>query len=258
MATKKSTSIDEVDESLTSARFADVNPGIAEITRQEVQAAVKVVHEIYCARPTYSSSTPLLSSEPADEDADVGSNQPVTATPWTVCKAVITMLSLFAWMCAMAPLMGLGVDPLAFSMLAFFLVLALIYFVAIFACIQVRIAGKPKRIYPIPLTPEIRRQRVNGLLAMSLSFLGIYIMFYGIIWGWAVIFANPKTGVWQVYEVSRALQAKIDTENALPKLAACLQDIIPERNATIADISTCLTSMGIEKTYEKLAPTVLV
>ncbi|MCJ1401658.1 hypothetical protein MMC11_004875 [Xylographa trunciseda] len=258
MATKKSTSVGEIDESLSSARFADVNPGIVEITRQEVQAAVKVVHEAYCARPTYSSSTPLLSSKPADEDVDTGSNQPVTATPWMVCKAVLAMLSLFAWMGAMAPLMGLGVDPLAFSMLAFFLVLALIYFVAIFACIQVRIAGKPKKTDPIPLTQEIRRQRVNGLLAMSLSFLGIYIMFYGIIWGWAVIFANPQTGVWPVYKVSKALQAKINAENALPRLAACLQDAIPERNATIADISTCLTAMGIEKEYEKHAPTVLV
>ena len=131
MATQKSTSVGEVDESLTSARFADVNPGIAEITRQEVQAAVQVVHDIYCARPIYSSSTPLLSSKPADEDADTGSNQPVPATPLMVWKAVLAMLSLFVWMCAMAPLMGLGTDPLAFSMLSFFLVLALIYFVAI-------------------------------------------------------------------------------------------------------------------------------
>ena len=131
MATKNSTSVSEVDESLTSARFADVNPGIVEITRQEVQAAIKVVHEIYCAKPVYSSSTPLLSSVPADEDVDTRLTQPVPATPWMVCKAVIAMLSLFAWMCAMAPLMSLGVDPLAFSMLAFFLVLALAYFVAI-------------------------------------------------------------------------------------------------------------------------------
>jgi hypothetical protein len=46
------------------------------------------------------------------------------------------------------------------------------------------------------------------------------------------------------------VQAKIDAQNGLSRLAACLQEAIPERNATIADISTCLKAMGMKEAYE--------
>ena len=86
-------------------------------------------------------------------------------------------------------------------------------------------------------------------MAISFGMLGIYISFCGIIWGWAVMPANSPTSVWHMYKISRDLQAKIDAKHALSKLAACLQEAIPERNATIADFSTCLKGMGMEEAY---------
>jgi hypothetical protein len=109
--------------------------------------------------------------------------------------------------------------------------------------------GKPKKPDPVPLTPEGRRRKLNGIMAFSIGMLGLFIMFYGIIWVWAVMVDEPR-GVWPTYMVSRDLQAKIDAQHALSRLAACLQEAIPERNATIADISTCLKAMGMKEAYE--------
>jgi hypothetical protein len=86
-------------------------------------------------------------------------------------------------------------------------------------------------------------------MAFSIGMLGMYIMFYGIIWGWAVLIDAPQ-GVWPTYKVFMDVQAKIDVQNVLPRLAACLQEAIPERNATIADISTCLKAIGMKEAYE--------
>lgn len=77
-------------------------------------------------------------------------------------------------------------------------------------------------------------------------------MFYGIIWGWAVSFSSPATtsdSVWHTYRVWRDLQAKMDAPDVLSKLAVCLQEAIPNRNAAIADISVCLRAMGMDDSY---------
>jgi hypothetical protein len=94
-------------------------------------------------------------------------------------------------------------------------------------------------------------------MAFFIGMLGLFIMFYGIIWGWAVL-VDETRGVWPTYKIFMDVQAKIDARNALSRLAACLQEAIPERNATIADISTCLKAMGVKEAYEEVVPTVLV
>jgi hypothetical protein len=95
-------------------------------------------------------------------------------------------------------------------------------------------------------------------MAFFIGMLGLFIMFYGIIWGWAVMTVGEPGGVWRTYKVFRDMQAKIDAPHALSRLAACLQEAIPERNATIADISTCLKAMGVKEAYEEVVPTVSV
>lgn len=81
---------------------------------------------------------------------------------------------------------------------------------------------------------------------------GIYVIFYGIIWGWAVLGENDTKGppaVWHIYEVSRDLQAKISASNALSRLGSCLREAIPGRNATIEDVEVCLRAMGMNESY---------
>jgi hypothetical protein len=82
-------------------------------------------------------------------------------------------------------------------------------------------------------------------MAVSIGFLEMWIMFYGIIWGWAVIVTESPPGVW--HKVFRDIQAKIDASHSLSSFAACLQQATPERNATIADISTLSEGDGLER-----------
>jgi hypothetical protein len=139
MATTKYTRVSEEDDPLVNA--GPVHPGIAELVRQEVQTAIKGLHETWVAPPSYSSSAPLLSSTPADGHVDTEANQPVTLplppeppvtiSLWGWCKFAITMGAMILWMCGWGVLIATGVDPLAFSMLAFFLMLALSYYTVI-------------------------------------------------------------------------------------------------------------------------------
>lgn len=124
MATTKHTSVDEGDCPLTSVRPLD--PGVAQLIRQEVQAAINGVHESFSAPPSYSSSAPLLSSTIVAEDVDTEAQQPVTPPSMTLSDwgwLVLAMAPMFTWMLSWGVLSSLGVDPLDFAMLAFFLVL---------------------------------------------------------------------------------------------------------------------------------------
>jgi len=48
-----------------------------------------------------------------------------------------------------------------------------------------------------------------------------------------------------MYENVCDFQGKIDTPDALSRLANCLKEDIPGRNATIADFKTCLEALGM-------------
>src|SRR5438034_8167430 len=80
-------------------------------------------------------------------------------------------------------------------------------------------------------------------LAMSWSFLGMFLVFYGVIWLWSSL--KQDDSVMNMYRVSHDFQAKIDNPHALKLLTNCLQKALPDRNATIADFSTCLKAMGM-------------
>jgi hypothetical protein len=45
------------------------------------------------------------------------------------------------------------------------------------------------------------------------------------------------------------LQGKIDAPHALGGLVSCLQEAIPEHNATIVDVVMCLKAMGMDESY---------
>jgi hypothetical protein len=140
MATTKYTLVSEEDDPLASA--GPVHPSIAELVRQEVQTTIKGLHETWAAPPSYSSSVPLLSSTPAEGHVDTEATPPlppeppVTLSLWGWCKFAITMGATILWMCGWGVLIATGIDPLAFSMLAFFLVLALGYYTVIVCCSQ--------------------------------------------------------------------------------------------------------------------------
>jgi hypothetical protein len=89
------------------------------------------------------------------------------------------------------------------------------------------------------------------IMFMSLGFLSIYVLFYGVVWGWAVVIheGSRTPSVWYIYSVYHYLQGKIDASHALGGLASCLQEAIPERNATIVDVVMCLKAMGMDESY---------
>lgn len=102
---------------------------------------------------------------------------------------------------------------------------------------------------PLPDSSESKRPHENSIIAFSIAFLGLWILFICVIWAWAVVVTESPPGVWHVYTVWREVQAKIEVPYALWRLAACLRESIPKRNATIADISTCLRGMGMKESF---------
>jgi hypothetical protein len=158
MATTKYTLVSEEDDPLASA--GPVHPSIAELVRQEVQTAVEGLHEPWVAPPSYSSSAPLLSSTLTDDHVDTEANQPVTpplpleppltTSLWAWCKFAIAAGAMILVGCSFAVLLATGVDPLAFSVLAFFLTLALCYYTIIVCYFQ----------FPLDCTRTCLRQSI--------------------------------------------------------------------------------------------------
>jgi hypothetical protein len=115
--------------------------GIARLIREEVQAGIKSVYETFYAPPSYESSAPLLNSSPDEDDADAEGQQETGAsdherghTPETFLiwvKLFVTLSPLLAMIFSFPVLIGTGIDPLAFSMLAFIQVLALMWYIII-------------------------------------------------------------------------------------------------------------------------------
>jgi hypothetical protein len=55
--------------------------------------------------------------------------------------------------------------------------------------------------------------------------------------------------MWHRYELAIAFDAKLDVHDALEKLVGCIQQQIPERNATIEEVTACLREMGVRETW---------
>ncbi|KAH7416636.1 hypothetical protein BKA64DRAFT_739263 [Cadophora sp. MPI-SDFR-AT-0126] len=253
MATTKCTTVDEGESPLTNVRPLD--PDVAQLIRQEVQTAINDVHESFVPPPSYSSSTPLLNSTIVAEDVVTEAQQPITPPSMTLRDwgwFVFAMAPMLIWMFTWAVLSSLGVDPMGFALLAFFLVLFPLSSLMILGIISAYPGHEAKShdSAPLPLDPEEQKQARKAIIGLSWGILGLYLLLYAIVWLWAVMFGDAPNSVWHMYTVSRDLQAKIAIENVLGKLGACLHKMIPERNATIADISLCLKDMGMKESFE--------
>jgi hypothetical protein len=81
-------------------------------------------------------------------------------------------------------------------------------------------------------------------MLVAWAIFGVLLMFYGTIWLWSSL--RGKSSVLDMYRVSHGFQAKVDNPYALNLLTSCLQKALPNRNATVADFSTCLKAMGMK------------
>jgi hypothetical protein len=72
-------------------------------------------------------------------------------------------------------------------------------------------------------------------------------VFYGgaLFWGWLHAPGDTLQPLIHMNRVWMGFQAKIDAPDALSKLTTCLREALPDRNATIADFTTCLKKMGM-------------
>ena len=92
------------------------------------------------------------------------------------------------------------------------------------------------------------------VLYVTLSILAVYILFYAVIWMWGTITddgtENGLPSPWHIFVVSRKLQAKIGGPSSIEHLGTCLEEAIPHRDATIADVSRCLRIMGMKPFHD--------
>jgi hypothetical protein len=84
------------------------------------------------------------------------------------------------------------------------------------------------------------------LFWIGLFYYVTWWVFYGVAWAWALMrFLGQRQSVMEIARVWTGFQAKMDVQDSLTKLTACLQDGLPNRNATIADFVPCLKGMGV-------------
>jgi hypothetical protein len=85
-----------------------------------------------------------------------------------------------------------------------------------------------------------------ALFKLAVIYWGAWFAFYGTIWLWAVLhYPGSQQSVLQMSRVWVEFQSKMETKDALTKLTTCLREAIPDRNATIVDVTACLKEMGI-------------
>jgi hypothetical protein len=65
---------------------------------------------------------------------------------------------------------------------------------------------------------------------------------------WTWLHDRPGS-MWHRYELANTFDAKIDVHDALDKLVDCIQRQIPERNATIEEVTACLRRMGVKDAW---------
>lgn len=94
---------------------------------------------------------------------------------------------------------------------------------------------------------EPAKDNFCGAMAMTWHFWFLNVTLGLCIWLWL---RAPATPILPRYQVANRFNAKIDVQDALSKLTTCLLNNIPDRNATIADFTTCLRDMGVNNTHE--------
>jgi hypothetical protein len=121
------------------------------------------------------------------------------------------------------------------------------------ASIQLHLKRRKSIILPPSTSPQ--RPDWREPLFHALGLLGIYILFYGIIWVWTVLGDDGEgkgkgvQGVWEMWEGEKELEARIGVQGVVRKLAGCLgEETVRGRNATatVEDVVGCLRGMGME------------
>ena len=123
--------MDKGDNPLTSA--GSLKPGIEQIIKAEVQAGMNAVD-----KSPSCASTPFLSAAPADDPDDMEEQQPSThpsMIPWYWGQFVFSIAPLS--ILAMLLFKRTKGDPLAISILAFLVVLVLLWFYLVVCLFQI-------------------------------------------------------------------------------------------------------------------------
>jgi hypothetical protein len=95
-----------------------------------------------------------------------------------------------------------------------------------------------------------RTMLILALFILATLYCGTWLVFYGIAWVWAALrYPGYHDSVIHMHRVWVDFQAKIDAPDALSKLTTCLRDALPDRNATIADFTTCLEKLGMDDAF---------
>lgn len=82
----------------------------------------------------------------------------------------------------------------------------------------------------------------GAYLGMAWHFCLMSIIFALIVLSWL---ASRPDSILSRYKVANDFDAKIGAQDALAKLTRCLYNSIPDRNATISDLTACLKDMGV-------------
>ena len=87
---------------------------------------------------------------------------------------------------------------------------------------------------------------------MATIYAVVHLSNFGAAWAWATIKLSnaPHDTVLESHRIWVDFQAKINVQDALFKVTTCLHDALPDRNATITDISVCLKAIGMNETFQ--------
>ncbi|KAH7410529.1 hypothetical protein BKA64DRAFT_356834 [Cadophora sp. MPI-SDFR-AT-0126] len=209
------------------------------------------------AQPSYSSSDPLrlatMRVESGTEWQPIESNRGFKKLPTQkkIAQSCIIIILFFGQIGAIVagPILA-GVDPLNFSVLAVFLETSFCIVVCVLGLGAALIAYIRKR-WPVEKKSEMR-QAVESIEMLAAMYAVVHLSNFGVAWVWGTTKLSyaPHDTVLESYRTWVDFQAKIDVQDALFKVTTCLHDALPDRNATITDISVCLKAMGMNETFQ--------
>ncbi|KAE9366636.1 hypothetical protein N431DRAFT_445352 [Stipitochalara longipes BDJ] len=210
------------------------------------------IDELATLLSPFDSSTTLIPASPTENNPDPEAQQPSTVVsdenspPMTwrdTGYVVFTIFTVFTSFVVPNALEISGYDPLYFTKLAWSSIVVCLVVSMIFVSITESDRVKQRRNDKSISTPSHIR---FALFNLALIYWGTWLAFYGMIWLWAVLrYPGSQQSLLQMSRIWREFQTKMETKDALTKLTSCLREAIPDRNATIADITTCLKEMGI-------------
>lgn len=160
-----------IDDESTNVVEGQADPDMAQPIRTEDQTASKGVQEISYAAgpPSYDSSVPLLSSSQQAGDEEVDTEAQAEARAVDQKHAYAPPLTLVAWLkflVGMAPILTVclswavlgsaGVDPLAFSLLSFFLLIGLFWFTVLVSTMTPFLQHRVCHLHDVAIHPHFK------------------------------------------------------------------------------------------------------